>query len=168
MSDILVAYFSATGRTRRPAEALAEAAGADLLEIVPALPYTAADLDWSDPRSRSSREGEDERARPALARACAEAGRHRALFIGFPIWWGVEPRVVDTFLESLTDATEVIVPFATSGGSGIGGAVRRIRGIADASVVRDGILMNRVPAREELALWAAGRLSPHAGGSARA
>lgn len=124
MATSLVAYFSASGTTARVAETLASAASADLFEIAPANPYTAADLDWTDRSSRSTKEMNDEARRPALAVDAPPLDGYDTIFVGFPIWWYVEPRIIDTFLESADFAGKTIVPFATSGGSGLGKAPR--------------------------------------------
>lgn len=116
----LVAYFSATGTTARTAKALAHAIDADLFEIVPETPYTDADLDWHDAGSRSSREMADKSSRPAIADRMPDIDGYDVLFVGFPIWWYVAPTVVNTFLERCDLANKTVVPFATSGGSGMG------------------------------------------------
>ena len=116
---ILVAYFSAGGATAAAARAVASAVGGELYEIKPAVPYTAADLDWNDSRSRSSVEMNDEACRPAIAGELPDLGQYDAVFLGFPIWWYVEPRIVDTFLDGCDIAGKALIPFATSGGSGI-------------------------------------------------
>lgn len=117
----LVAYFSASGTTRRTAKALAAAVGADLHEIVPARPYTAADLDWNNRGSRSSVEMNDPAARPEITDRVRGMDGYEVVFVGFPIWWYVAPRIVETFLESYDFSGKTVVPFATSGGSGMGG-----------------------------------------------
>ena len=122
----LVAYFSASGVTKRVAQRIADAAGADLFEIEPEEPYTSADLNWNDRNSRSSLENRDESIRPAVASALADAGAYDTVLLGFPIWWGNEPAVVDTFLEQNDFSGKTVVPFATSGGSGIAGAERSL------------------------------------------
>lgn len=99
MSKILIAYFSASGVTARTAKEMAKAAGADLYEICPAEPYTAADLNWMDQKSRSTLEMNDPACRPAIAAPAADLDQYDTVFVGFPIWWYVEPRIVDTFLE---------------------------------------------------------------------
>lgn len=123
----LVAYFSASGVTARAARSLAQAAGADLFEIVPEEPYTAADLDWTNRQNRSSLEERDPSVRPAVASAVTTMDAYDTIFVGFPIWWGHEPAIVDTFLGQYDFAGKTVVPFATSGGSGAGGADRRLR-----------------------------------------
>lgn len=116
----LVAYFSCSGVTASAAEKLAEAAGADLFEIRPARPYSAADLDWTDKTSRSTLEMRDETSRPAIAGRVENMADYGVVFLGFPIWWYVAPRIIETFLESYNFAGKTIVPFFTSGGSGAG------------------------------------------------
>ncbi|MBT1166176.1 flavodoxin [Bifidobacterium simiarum] len=113
---MLVTYFSATGTTRGVAERLSHAIGADLMQIVPAQPYTAADLDWRDPNSRSSVERRDRGTRPALAEPI-DVTPYDVVFVGYPLWWETAPRVVRTFLESEDWAGKTIVTFATSGSS---------------------------------------------------
>ncbi len=120
MKKILVAYFSCTGTTRRVAQGLAAAVGADVYEITPAVPYTRADLDWTDSSSRSSVEMKDASSRPEIAGRVDNMDDYDAVFVGFPIWWYVAPHIVDTFLESYDFSGKTVVPFATSGGSGMG------------------------------------------------
>ena len=119
MGKTLVAYFSAGGTTARAARALAQAAGADLFEIRPAQPYTAADLDWMDKQSRSSVEMNDSNARPAVADRVENMAEYDTVFVGYPIWWYTAPRIVNTFLESYDFSGKTVIPFATSGGSGV-------------------------------------------------
>ena len=120
MGKTLVAYFSASGVTARAAREIAEAVGADLYEICPAEPYTDADLNWTDKKSRSTVEMNDTACRPAIAEPVANMEQYDTVFLGFPIWWYVEPRIVDTFLESYDFSGKTVIPFATSGGSGMG------------------------------------------------
>ena len=127
MSKPLVAYFSASGVTERAAKELARAVDADLYEIRPAQPYTAADLDWRDEKSRSTLEMQDSACRPEISGTPVDLTRYDTIFLGFPIWWYVEPRIVDTFLESHALAGKRVIPFATSGGSGIDGATRSLQ-----------------------------------------
>ena len=119
MGKTLVAYFSAGGTTARAAKALAQAAGADLYEIRPAQPYTNADLDWMDRKSRSSVEMNDGSARPAIADQVENMEDYDTVFVGYPIWWYTAPRIVNTFLESYDFSGKTVIPFATSGGSGV-------------------------------------------------
>ena len=123
----LVAYFSATGTTKRAAERLAKAAGADLFEIRPAIPYTDADLDWTSSKSRSSVEMNDPDSRPEIAGVIPDIADYDTVFIGFPIWWYTAPHIIHTFLESLDFDHKTLAPFATSGGSGIGKAADELR-----------------------------------------
>ena len=126
---VLVAYFSASGVTGKAARAVAAAAGADLYEIRPQAPYTGADLDWRDRQSRSSAEMADPGARPAMAGEMPDVARYDTVFVGFPIWWGVEPRVVDTFLDRADRSGKRKIPFATSGGSGIAEPEKRLKAL---------------------------------------
>lgn len=150
----LVAYFSATGTTARAARTLAEAVGADLFEIAPEQPYTSADLNWNDKNSRSSREMADEKCRPAVAGDSPDMSRYDTVFVGFPIWWYVEPRIVDTFLEAHDLSGKTVVPFATSGGSGLGKAPQRMATLAAGATVTEGRLLNGNPGADELRAWA--------------
>ena len=129
MSNILVAYFSATGATARTAGQIASAVGGDLYEIRPAEPYSAADLDWTDSGSRSTAEMNDEACCPPLAEAVPCLEHYDTVFLGFPIWWYVEPRVVDSFVEAAGLEGKRVIPFATSGGSGIARAAARLRSL---------------------------------------
>lgn len=120
MAHVLVAYFSASGETERLAKTVAKVTGGDLYEVRPAVPYLPADLDWRDANSRSSREMRDAACRPAVAGDVAGMERYDTVFVGFPIWWYEAPRVVQTFLERYDFSGKTVVPFATSGGSGMG------------------------------------------------
>ena len=117
---ILTAVFSASGVTKAVGEEIARIAGADFLEIVPEKPYTAEDLNWMNKNSRSSVEMQDPAARPALAGTAPDMAAYDTVLLGFPIWWGVAPRIVETFLESYDFSGKTIAPFCTSGGSGVG------------------------------------------------
>lgn len=144
MSKILVAYFSASGVTKNAAEKLAKAANADLFEIKPVRPYTDADLDWTDKKSRSTVEMNDLSSRPEIANKCENMGSYDVVFVGFPIWWYVEPRIIDTFLESYDFSEKTIIPFATSGGSGLGKTAENFKKILGADVtVKDGKMLTR-------------------------
>ncbi len=127
MSKALVAYFSASGVTARVARELAKADGADLFEIKPAVPYTRADLNWLDKKSRSSVEMADPDCRPETVGIVSNMDEYDVIFVGFPIWWGREPSVVDTFLDQYDFSGKKIIPFCTSGGSGMGRTDERIR-----------------------------------------
>ena len=142
MSKTLIAYFSASGVTARAAREMARAVGADLCEIVPAQPYTAADLDWRDKESRCTREMTDPASRPALADQGLDLSQYDTVFVGFPIWWGVEPRVVDTFLESHDFSGKTMIPFATSGGSGMPYAQKHLESQYPGLTWKTGALVN--------------------------
>lgn len=154
MSKTLVAYFSASGTTARVASELASAIGANRYEIEPKTPYTAADLNWNDRTSRSSVEMNDEHCRPEIATAVDDMDAYDTVFVGFPVWWYVEPRIIDTFLESYDFTGKTIVPFATSGGSGLGKAPQRMQQIAASSTVVAGKLLNGRPNAAALRAWA--------------
>lgn len=139
MSKKLVAYFSASGVTAAVAKKLAETVGAELYEIKPEVPYTRADLNWMNKKSRSSLEMQDTASRPALADKGANVAEADVVFVGFPIWWYREPSVIDTFLEAYDFNGKKIVPFATSGSSGLGDTAKRMQEIVGAgAVVLDG------------------------------
>ena len=142
MSKTLVAYFSASGVTARTAKEIAEAVGGDLYEIRPAQPYTSADLNWMDKKSRSTLEMNDPACRPAIAEPVEHMEQYDTVFVGFPIWWYVEPRIVDTFLEGYDLSGKTVIPFATSGGSGIGGAEKSMRSLCPGAVWKPGRLLN--------------------------
>ena len=154
MSNILVAYFSASGVTAQAAQRIAEAVGADVFEIEPVQPYTTADLNWNDPRSRSSVEMNDESCRPAIAGVVANMDKYDTVFAGFPIWWYVEPRIVDTFLEAYDFSGKTMIPFATSGGSGISRAEKSVREHCPAGTWKRGGLVTA----DSAAAWAQGVL----------
>ena len=119
MTKKLVAYFSCSGVTARVAHNLAQAAKAELDEIKPVRPYTAEDLNWMDNSSRSSREMNDKNSRPAVV-GNIDMEEYDTVFVGFPIWWGIAPRIIQTFLESYDFSDKIVIPFCTSGGSGVG------------------------------------------------
>ena len=120
MAKKLVAYFSASGVTEKMAKTLAEVTGADLFEIQPAVPYTTADLDWMNKKSRSSVEMSNPDSRPEIGNKIPDMGQYDTVFVGFPIWWYVAPTIINTFLESYDFTGKKIATFATSGGSGMG------------------------------------------------
>lgn len=152
MSDILVAYFSASGVTAKVAKKLADVTGADLFEIVPAA-YTRADLDWTDRNSRSSREMRDKSFRPAIAET-TDTSKYDVIFVGFPIWWYVAPTIVNTFLESCELQGKTIVPFATSGGSGMGNTAEELKVSCKGAIVKSGRRFRANVSEEEIADWA--------------
>ena len=155
MSKTLVVYFSASGTTARVAKELAQAAGADLYEIRPAVPYTKADLNRMDKNSRSSVEMNDKSSRPALADRDADIAAYDTILLGFPIWWYVAPTIINSFLESYDFFGKKIVLFATSGGSGFGRTVAGLKSsvAADAAIV-EGKLLNGRQTAASLKAWA--------------
>ena len=154
MSKILVAYFSASGVTKKVAEEIAKAEQADLFEILPETPYTAADLDWTNKKSRSTVEMQDPACRPPVVGKVENMAQYDVVFIGFPIWWGREPSVVDTFLEAHDFAGKTIMPFCTSGGSGIGETAKRMQEIVGASaVVKEGTRLGGTVSEADLTVW---------------
>lgn len=156
MSRKLVAYFSAGGVTAKAAKALAAAIGADLYEIRPAVPYTRQDLDWNDKRSRSSVEMSDPSSRPAIVRNDANIENYDVIFVGFPIWWYVAPTIINTFLESCSFSGKTVVPFATSGGSGMGRTNEKLLPSCPGAKLLPGKLLNGRPSEKELRKWAEG------------
>ena len=142
MKKILVAYFSASKTTEHAAKEIAQAVGADLYEICPDKAYTAADLNWNDKKSRSTVEMNDPACRPKIAGTVEHMEQYDTVLIGFPIWWYVEPRIVDTFLESYDFSDKTVIPFATSGGSGIGGAEKSFREHCPKANWKQGRLVN--------------------------
>ena len=154
MSKKLVAYFSASGTTKEAAECLAKAAGADLFEIRPAIPYTSADLNWMDKKSRSSVEMSDPYSRPEIAETMPNMADYDTVFIGFPIWWYVAPHIIHTFVESYDFSGKTLVPFATSGGSGMGKTVDELRKLCPNADWKAGKLVNGA-SDQALAAWAA-------------
>ena len=153
--NTLVAYFSASGTTAKVAEALAKAANADAYEIKPAVPYSRADLDWMNKKSRSSVEMSDKSSRPELADKNANIAGYDTVLLGFPIWWYVAPTIINTFLESYDFSGKKIVLFATSGGSGFGKTVEGLKGSVSAGVqIIEGKILNGKPSESELKKWA--------------
>ena len=125
--NVLVMYFSATGTTRQAAEQLAKITGADLCEIAPSQPYTSADLNWNDKRSRSSVEMANPQARPDIKPIDFDLKNYECIFLGYPIWWDLAPRAVNTFIESNDMTGITVIPFATSGGSSITGSAANLK-----------------------------------------
>lgn len=142
MSKTLIAYFSASGVTARAAKQMADAVHADLYEIRPEQPYTSADLDWMDKNSRSTIEMNDPACRPAIAEPVQNMEQYDTVLVGFPIWWYVEPRIVDTFLESYDFSGKTVIPFATSGGSGIRKAEKSLQDHCPSASWEKGELVN--------------------------
>lgn len=156
--NALVAYFSATGATAKAARMLADAVGGELYEIKPAVPYTSADLDWTDKRSRSSVEMNEKQSRPALKDTGAPVAGYDVVFLGFPIWWYVAPTIINSFLEAYDFSGKTIVLFATSGGSGLGKSAAGLRSSAPGAKIVDGRMLNGRLNEGELKAWVSGLL----------
>lgn len=154
MSGKLVAYFSTGGVTAKAAQSLAKAAAADLYEIKPKKPYTRDDLDWMNKKSRSSVEMNDPSSRPELAETTANIGGYDVIFVGFPIWWYTAPTIIKTFLEAYDFGGKIIVPFATSGGSGLGKTAQTLQEIVPNAKVQPGKILNGKLDATELREWA--------------
>ncbi|MGN0326486.1 MAG: flavodoxin [Lachnospiraceae bacterium] len=152
MGKKLVAYFSASGTTRKAAEMIAEAAEADLYEIVPKQLYSKDDLDWMDKKSRSSVEMRDKKIRPEIMDTDAQIDKYDEIILGFPIWWYVAPTIINTFLESYDFSGKKIVLFATSGGSGFGNTVSELEPSAPDAVIVEGGVFHK-PTKQEIAEW---------------
>ena len=138
MSKALVAYFSASGVTKKVATKLAEAIKAELFEIDPETPYTTADLDWQDKNSRSTVEMNDASSRPAIRSKIADIRSYDVVYVGFPVWWYREPSIIDTFMEAYDFSGKTVVPFATSGGSSIGDSGKNMQDLAPNAKVAKG------------------------------
>ncbi len=154
MNKKLVAYFSAGGVTARAAKKLAQAAGADIFEIKPEIPYTEADLNWMDKKSRSTIEMNDPNSRPAIEGKLYNMEEYDVIFLGFPIWWYVAPTIINTFLESYDFTGKTIVPFATSGGSGMGNTNSRLQKSCSGANLVPGKMLNGRLSENELKTWA--------------
>ncbi len=154
MSKILVAYFSASGVTAKVAKKLADVASADLFEIQPKVPYTNADLNWRDQQSRSSLEMKDPSSRPEIQNRVTNMDAYDVVFVGFPIWWYVAPTIVQTFLESYDFHGKTVIPFATSGGSGMGKTVDILKTSCNGKVL-PGKMLNGSVSKDVLQSWLA-------------
>ena len=152
MGKKLVAYFSASGTTRKIAEMIAQAAEADLYEITPKQPYSKADLNWMDKNSRSSIEMKDKTSRPEIKPTDAKVADYDEILIGFPIWWYVAPTIINTFLESYDFSGKKIVLFATSGGSGFGNTVSELKPSAPDAKILEGKVFHKA-SKTEIAEW---------------
>lgn len=154
MSKPLVAYFSATGVTAAVAKHLAEAAGADLYEIRPEVPYTTEDLNWQNKHCRSSMEMHDRNSRPALKDKNADIASRETIFIGFPMWWYIAPTIINSFLESYDFSGKTIIVFATSGGSGLGDTAKHLKSsVAPDTTIIEGKVLNGRPTVDALREW---------------
>ena len=154
MSKVLVAYFSASGTTAKVAQKMAEAIGADLFEIKPEKPYTSADLNWQNKNSRSSVEMNDRSSRPAIGVKVADMAQYSVVFVGFPVWWYREPSIIDTFMESYDFAGKIVIPFATSGGSGLGDSAANMQKLAKGAKIVNGKRFSGSASADELKAWA--------------
>ena len=153
MSRILVVYFSASGVTAKVAEKLADSIGADLHSIEPKIPYSDADLNWRDSQSRSSIEMKDPNSRPEIASYRDNMADYDTFFIGFPIWWYVAPTIINTFLESYDFAGKTIIPFATSGGSGMGETNTKLLPSCPGAKLLDGRIFKSTATTSDFAEW---------------
>lgn len=151
---VLIAYFSASGVTAKVADKLAKATGADLFEIKPAKPYTTADLDWTNKKSRSSVEMADINSRPKIANKVVDMNKYDVIFVGFPIWWYREPSIIDTFMESYDFSGKQVVPFATSGSSGMGNSGSIMQKLAPKAKVDSGKRFSSSVSENDLKSWA--------------
>lgn len=154
MSKVLVAYFSASGVTAKVAEKLAGTIGADLYEIKPEQTYTNADLNWQDKQSRSTLEMNDRSSRPSIGNKVENMDQYGTVFVGFPIWWYREPSIIDTFMEAYSFDGKTVIPFATSGGSGLGDSAKNMQELAKGARVIDGKRFGSGVSAEELGDWA--------------
>ena len=154
MKKILVAYFSASGETAKLAKTIAGVVNGDLFEIAPEVPYTAADLDWMDKGSRSTAEMNDDNSRPAIASKLADMAQYDTVFVGFPIWWYQAPRIIETFLESYDFAGKTVIPFATSGGSGMGGTNKALASSCKGAKLLEGKVFKLSASADALRTWA--------------
>ena len=152
-SQVLVAYFSATGTTEGVAENIASGLDADLYEIVPEEPYTDADLDYHDNNSRSTVEMNDPSSRPAISGSVENMEQYSIVFIGYPIWWGEAPRIVSTFMESYDFSGKTIVPFCTSGGSGIGSSASNLEELTSGATWIGGQRLNGSDSQDTVMEW---------------
>lgn len=148
---ILVAYFSATGTTKGVAEHIANGLNADIYEIVPEEPYTDADLDYNDNNSRTTIEMNDPDARPVISGSVENMEQYDTVF--YPIWWYVAPTIINTFLESYDFSGKTIVPFATSGGSGMGSTNEKLAPSCPGAILMKGKMLNGLLSQEELKAW---------------
>lgn len=153
---ILVAYFSATNTTEGVAEQIADGLGADLYEIVPEEPYTDKDLDYNDDNSRTTIEMNDPSARPTISGSVENMDEYGIVFLGYPIWWGEAPRIMSTFMERYDFSGKTIVPFCTSGGSGIGSTAEKLAELTEGAQWVEGERFSGSASRDEIADWVNG------------
>ena len=155
-NDAVVVYFSATGNTRNVAERIAKMAHADIYEIVPAQPYTKEDLNYNDKSTRATKEQNDPSARPAIGSADISLDNYTTVFIGYPIWWGDAPRIMSTFVESHDFSHKLVIPFCTSGSSGIGKSASNLAALAGKGKWQDGARFAGNVSDEKLKEWISG------------
>lgn len=153
MSKKLVAYFSASGVTKSVARNLSQTAGADLHRIQPEVPYTSADLDWMNKKSRSSIEMNDPASRPAIAAEDLDISSYDVVFLGFPVWWYMAPTIINTFLETYDFSGKTVIPFATSGSSGIENCEKKLQQQYPSINWKSGKLLNGHPGQDVLDSW---------------
>lgn len=151
---VLVAYFSATGRTKNVAKTIATAVNGDLYEITPEKTYTDADLDWHNKQSRSSLEMADSHARPKIAGALPDMSKYDVVFLGYPIWWGIAPRILQTFVESAPLQRKIVVPFCTSGGSPFANSDDLLRKAVPSAQWKSGRCLKTSVSAAEMTSWA--------------
>lgn len=149
----LVAYFSASGTTQQLAKRMASAVGADLYEITPAQKYSSADLDWTNKNSRSSIEMNDKSFRPAIAGKIENIEQYDIIYVGFPIWWYVAPTIINTFLENYDLSGKTIIPFATSGSSGMGNTNEELAPSCKGAILKNGKRFSTSVTESELSIW---------------
>ena len=154
MKKVLVAYFSASGVTKKLSERFASEIGADLFEIVPEVPYSKPDLDWMDKKSRSTVEMNDRNCRPAIASKTENMAQYEVVFVGFPIWWYREPSIIDTFMEAYDFSGKTVIPFATSGVSGLGDSAKNMQALAPGAKVIDGKRFPADASGQKMKAWA--------------
>lgn len=153
MGKKLVAYFSASGVTAKLAQNVAKVVEGDLHEIQPEQPYSSADLDWTDPKSRSSIEMKDKAFRPSIANRVENMEQYDTVYIGFPIWWYIAPTIINTFLEQYDLSGKTVVPFATSGSSGMGDTNDELKGSCPGAVLKDGKRFSANAGESEIKAW---------------
>jgi len=150
----LICYFSATGTTKTVAEKLSKITGSDLYEIKPETPYTSADLNWNDKKSRSSVEMRDKDSRPAISDRDAKIEDYDVIYIGFPVWWYIAPTIINTFMESYDFSGKTVILFATSGGSGFGKAVENLKeSCSPTTTIQEGKVFYGRPSEAEIKVW---------------
>lgn len=153
-SKVLVAYFSATGTTKKVAETISNVLSADIYEIVPKEPYTDDDLNYSNNNSRTSIEMNDNSSRPEISGSLENIGNYDVIFLGYPIWWGEAPHIIYTFMESYDFSSKTIIPFCTSGSSGIGSSAENLHSsVSDGGIWIDGDRLESNSSREDIEKW---------------